>query len=343
MTLFTGIEHPIIQAPMAGVQGNELTIAVCKAGGLGSLPCAMLDGEQIDSELQKITSATSAPYNVNFFCHQQPAFDQLKEAQWRAQLAPYLALFDINKDAIPQGAGRQPFSQAIADVLENYKPPVISFHFGLPDSRLLERVKSWGSTILSTATTVDEALWLEANGADAIIAQGLEAGGHRGMFLTEDLTSQSGTFSLLPQIAAAVKVPVVAAGGICDRQGINAALTLGAAAVQMGTAFLLCDETKTSALHRAEIVSDNAKHSAITNVFSGRPARSIVNKAVSMIGPINPQVQDFPHAAVAITEIRKCAEQRGSSDFSPLWCGQNPTGCKAIPAADLIKSLFASQ
>ena len=324
---------------MAGVQGSELAIAVCKGGGLGSLPCAMLSSEQIDSELQKISAATSAPYNVNFFCHQQPAYDQQKESQWRAQLAPYLAQFDIEPEAIPTGAGRRPFSQSIADVLEKYKPPVVSFHFGLPDSTLLTRVKSWGSTVLSSATTVDEALWLEANGADGIIAQGLEAGGHRGMFLSEDLTTQSGTFCLLPQIAGVVNVPVIAAGGIVDRRGINAAIALGATAVQMGTAFLLCDEAKTSALHRAAITSDNARHSAITNVFSGRPARSIVNRAVTEIGPINSAVQAFPYAAVAISEIRKRAEQGGSSDFSPLWCGQNSSGCKAIPAADLIRSL----
>lgn len=337
---FLGSDHPVIQAPMAGVQGSDLAIAVCKAGGIGSLPCAMLNPDQIKSEIEKIAAATANPFNVNFFCHQAPEFDQKKEQRWQSVLSPWFKQYSISPQDIPSGSGRQPFSGQTADVLEPFKPAVVSFHFGLPESGLLARVKSWGATVLSSATTVNEALWLEANGADGIIAQGLEAGGHRGMFLTDDLTSQVGTFALLPQIVNAVGLPVVAAGGISNSAGVKAALALGAAAVQMGTAFLLCDEAGTSALHRAAIKDKAASHTAITNVFSGRPARSIVNTAVREIGPLSNDVQSFPLAAAAITEIRKKAEAQGSSDFSPLWCGQNASGCREVSAGVLIGEIM---
>lgn len=337
---FLGSEIPVIQAPMAGVQGSDLAIAVCKAGGVGSLPCAMLGKDQIKSELEKMSLAGPSPFNVNFFCHQQPDFDQKKEQRWLSVLAPWFEEYEIDPQNIPDGGGRQPFCHEIADVLEPFKPAVVSFHFGLPDRDLVSRVKSWGTKVLCSATTVDEALWLEENGADGIIAQGLEAGGHRGMFLTDDLTSQVGTFALLPQIVNAVTLPVIAAGGICDSSGVSAALALGATAVQMGTVFLLCDEAGTSALHRAAIKDHQASHSCITNVFSGRPARSIVNKAIREIGPLTTDVQSFPLAAVAITEIRKKAEAQGSSDFSPLWCGQNASGCKELSAAALIDGIM---
>lgn len=340
MQNFLGVRHPIVQAPMAGVQNSRLAIAVCNAGGLGGLPCAMLDAGQLQAELQQIKAATSSPFNVNFFCHTTPEIDNGREQQWRQLLAPFLSQYNIKPENIAEGGGRSPFNHHIADVIEPFKPAVVSFHFGLPEQDLLNRVKAWGATVLSTATTVKEALWLEANGADAIIAQGLEAGGHRGMFLTDDLTTQIGTFALLPQIVKAVKVPVVAAGGISDRSGVQAALALGAAAVQVGTAFLLCDEASTSQLHRNALKSDDAIHSAITNVFSGRPARGIVNKAMRAIGPINTAVPDFPFGAVAMTAIRNKAEAAGCSDFSPLWCGQNSAGCREVSARELIQGLI---
>lgn len=338
-TTFLPSEFPIIQAPMAGVQGSELAVAVCEAGGIGSLPCAMLNGDQITDELKKITSSTSQPFNVNFFCHQETEYDQAKEQKWRAQLAPWFDQFGVVEKDIPTGSSRLPFSHQSADAIEPFKPAIVSFHFGLPEAGLLARVKSWGATVLSSATTVDEALWLQANGVDGIIAQGLEAGGHRGMFLSDDLSTQVGTFALLPQVVKAVDLPVVAAGGISSGGGVNAALGLGATAVQMGTAFLLCEETLTSSFHRAAIQEHRTRPTAITNVFSGRPARSLVNRAVREVGPISTEVQDFPLAVVAATEIRKKAEAAGSSDFSPLWCGQNADGCKEVPAAVLIKEV----
>lgn len=335
-----GIEHPIVQAPMAGVQDSRLAIQVSEAGALGSLPCAMLNAEQLQVELTKISSATKRPFNVNFFCHKEPVADNERERRWRLQLEPFFNEYEINPQDIPAGGGRQPFSHEVADVVEPFKPVVVSFHFGLPESGLLARVKSWGSTVVSSATTVREARWLEAHGADVIIAQGLEAGGHRGMFLTDDVTTQVGTFALLPQVLDAVNVPVIAAGGIADRAGIRAALSLGASAVQMGTAFLLCDETNTSQLHRDALKSEDAVHSALTNVFSGRPARSLVNRAVRQLGPMNPDVQSFPLAAIPIAALRNRAEALDSADFSPLWCGQNPAGCKEVPVAELIKGLI---
>ncbi len=338
---FLGVELPIIQAPMAGVQDSDLTIAVSSAGGLGSLPCAMLELDMIDAELNTITENTDKSFNVNFFCHTPPIVNAERESRWRAELQPYFTEYHIDADSIPAGASREPFRTQVVDVLEKYKPKVVSFHFGLPERKLLTKIKSWGTKILASATTIEEARWLEAHGADGIIAQGLEAGGHRGMFLTKDLTTQVGTLSLLPQIIQNVSVPVVAAGGICNAQGVTAALSLGAIAVQVGTAYLLCSETKTSQLHRAAIKSQTANHTAITNIFSGRPARSIVNRAVKEIGPINTHASEFPLAATSITALRKEAESKKCSDFSPLWCGQNASGCKEVSASALTKELAA--
>src|SRR3954469_11929597 len=334
-----GIELPIIQAPMAGVQGSALAVAVCNAGGLGSLPCAMLSTDALRKELEAIRSQTSRPYNVNFFCHTPPAFDAAREAAWRALLAPYYQEYGIDSSSIAGGPGRAPFTAEAADVLEEFRPPVVSFHFGLPAADLVDRVRAWGAKILSSATTVEEALWLEARGVDAVIVQGLEAGGHRGHFLSHDLTAQMGTFALVPQVVAAVKVPVIASGGIADAQGVAAALRLGAAGVQVGTAYLLCPESTTSAVHRAALQSEAARHTALTNLFSGRPARGIVNRIIKELGPMSTAVPAFPLATTAIAPLRAQAEKNGSGDFSPLWSGQNPSGCKEIPAADLTREL----
>jgi nitronate monooxygenase len=200
-------------------------------------------------------------------------------------------------------------------------------------------VKGWGSKVLGSATTLDEAVWLEAHGADAVIAQGLEAGGHRGHFLSHDLTLQIGTLSLVPQLVRALGVPVIAAGGIADAQGVAAAMALGAAGVQVGTAFLLCPEATTSALHRAALQSDAARHTALTNVFTGRPARGIVNRVIRELGPIGSAPPAFPLATAGIAPLRTKAEAQGSGDFSPLWSGQNATGCKPLPAQDIVQSL----
>lgn len=337
-----GTRVPLIQAPMAGVQGSALAIAVSQAGALGSLPCAMLGPDAIRSELSALRAALGErPYNLNFFCHRPPAPDAAREARWRETLAPHFAEFGIDPAAIAPGAGRNPFSAEAAELIEAWRPPVLSFHFGLPDEALLRRVRGWGAKVLASATTVAEGRWLQAHGADAVIAQGLEAGGHRGHFLSDDLTQQPGLFALLPQLVAALDVPVIAAGGIADAAGVAAALALGAAGVQAGTVFLLCDEATTTPLHRAALRSDAARHTALTNLFTGRPARGIVNRVMREIGPLSAAAPKFPLATTAIGALRARAEAAGSSDYSPLWAGQNVSGCRTVPAAQIVQALAA--
>ena len=333
------VRLPIIQAPMAGVQGSELAAAVSNAGGLGSLPCALLSLDALAKEMVALTSKTSQPYNINFFCHPQPAPDPRREMEWRAALAPYYEELEIDAATIPSGPGRTPFSHEAADVIEGFRPPVVSFHFGLPARELLQRVRGWGAKVLSSATTVDEARWLEAQGVDGIIAQGLEAGGHRGMFLSADVNTQIGTLALVPQIARAVSIPVVAAGGVADAAGVVAIRLLGAAAAQVGTAYLLCPEATTSTIHRAALTSDAARITALTNVFTGRPARGIVNRIVRELGPMSERAPAFPLASAAIAPLRAEAERRGLSDFSPLWAGQNISGCREVSAGVLTSDL----
>ena len=334
-----GLDVPIIQAPMAGAQAGALAAAVSAAGGLGSIGCATLSTDGIRKELEIIRGHTDRAFNVNFFCHEPPRQDDAREAAWRERLGPYYREFGIDASSIPAGPGRAPFSAEAADLLAEAPPKVVSFHFGLPSAGLLAQVKSWGSLVISSATTVDEARWLEAHGADAIVAQGVEAGGHRGMFLTDDLTTQVGTLALLPQIVRAVRVPVIAAGGIADAAGVRAVLALGASVAQIGTAYLRCPESTISRIHRDALASDAARHTVLTNLFTGRPARGIVNRFIREVGPMNDAAPRFPLATSAITPIRAKAEAAGSGDFSPLWSGQNATGCKAIPAAELTREL----
>ncbi len=334
-----GTRLPLIQAPMAGAQGSAMAVAVSRAGALGSLPCAMLTPEGIQAELNAITRQTDRPYNLNFFCHTPPVPDPAQEARWREVLAPYHAEHGIDPTQIVAGPGRAPFSHAVCDAIESFRPPVVSFHFGLPASDLLARVKGWGATVLSSATTVAEAQWLAEHGADAVIAQGLEAGGHRGHFLSHELTAQLGTLALVPQVVRAVGCPVIAAGGIADAEGVRAAMALGASGVQVGTAYLLCPEATTSAVHRAALQSLAAPHTALTNLFSGRPARGIVNRVMRELGPLNAAAPAFPLATAAVAPLRTRAEAQGLDDFSPLWAGQNASGCRPVPAAEVTAAL----
>lgn len=334
------VDRLLLQAPMAGSQGSALALAVCGAGGIGALPAATLTPEALVQELTALSQGTARPWNVNFFCHTPPVPDAAREARWREALAPFYAEAGMDVAAVPAGAGRVPFSHAVADVVEPFRPPIVSFHFGLPAPDLLARVKGWGSVLLASATTVEEAIWLEAQGVDAVIAQGSEAGGHRGMFLSDDLTTQVGTFALLPQIMATVQVPVIAAGGISDAAGVRAALALGAAGVQVGTAYLCSDEALTSPIHRAVLQSEAARHTALTTLFSGRPARGIVNRVMRELGPLNPSAPAFPTATAAIAPLRAHWEKQGRGDFSPLWSGQNASSCRSAPAADITRDLL---
>jgi nitronate monooxygenase len=334
-----GVEHPIIQAPMAGAMDHELVIAASEAGGLGSLPCAMLNPEAARAQLKIIRQRTSRPINVNFFCHTPPRPDPARERCWKARLACYYRELALDLDAPASTAGRAPFDEQMCALVEEVRPKVVSFHFGLPEPHLLARVKAAGCRILSSATTVAEARWLEERGCDAIIAQGYEAGGHRGMFLTADIATQAGTFALVPQVVDAVNVPVIAAGGIADARGIVAAIALGAAAVQIGTAYLFCPEAKISPAHRAALRAASDDATALTNVITGRPARGILNRIMREVGPISAEAPPFPLAAGAIGPLRSRAEASGSGEFSPLWSGQAAALCREVTAAELTRAL----
>ncbi len=336
-----GTSLPILQAPMAGSQGSALAAAVSNAGALGALPCAMLSPDAMRKELLALRAATDKPFNVNFFCHAEPPPSPEREAAFMASLAPYDRELGVDRAAAPPPPARRAFNRDALEMLGEFRPAVVSFHFGLPSPDLLDEVKRLGAVVLSSATTVEEARWLEDKGADAIIAQGIEAGGHRGHFLSNDIAVQVGTFALVPQLVNAVKVPVIAAGGIADANGVRAALSLGAAGVQVGTAYLLCPEATTSAVHRAAIAGDSAHVTAITNVFTGRPARGIVNRLMRDLGPMSSNVPPFPLAAKAVAPLRAKAEGKGSGDFSPLWAGQNVMGCKPVPAAEITRQLAA--
>ncbi|AMG31700.1 nitronate monooxygenase [Grimontia hollisae] len=335
-----GIDIPLVQAPMAGVQNSRLAIAVNDAGGLGSIPCGMLSAEQIVDEIEQFREASSNPYNLNFFCHPSLPFDEICHRRWRAELKPFFTRYGIDENTLDNRASRLPFSHEIADVIAPYAPPIISFHFGLPEPSLLDRVKGWGTKVFSSATTVEEAVWLEQHGCDAVIVQGVEAGGHRGMFLTESLDSQRPTFDLLQDVVDAVGLPVIAAGGIATRGHVEHALSLGAAAVQVGTAYLLCHEANTSALHRQALKSSAAQHTALTNVFSGRPARGIVNGAMASLGYINACAPVFPYASIEMAPLRAAAEKEGRDDFTPLWSGTNNAHCEEVSAADITRMLM---
>jgi len=334
-----GIELPIIQAPMAGASGSEMAIAVGIAGGLGSLPCALLNAAKAREEIGVIKQRTTNPLNVNFFCHTPPGPDPDRDRAWQELLARYYTELGIDQSAPVAGLGRAPFDERMCEVVEEFKPEVVSFHFGLPDRSLLQRVKASGCRVLSSATTVEEARWLQDRGCDAIIAQGYEAGGHRGMFLTDNLASQPGTFALIPQVVDAVKVPVIAAGGIADGRGVAAAFALGAAGVQIGTAFLFTPESLITELHRAVLAGARDDQTALTNVFTGRPARGIVNRIMREIGPISKQAPAFPTAGGALAPLKAKAEATGSTDFSSLWSGQAASLGREIGAGDLIRHL----
>ena len=337
-----GIQTPLIQAPMAGSQDSRLAIAVAEAGGLGSVPSALMTPSHLVEEIAAFRRASSAPLNVNFFCHVSPVPDAAREAAWRARLEPYYRELGLDPSAIPDGPGRAPFTHDLADLLDGDPPPVVSFHFGLPAADLLARVKGWGAVVLASATTLEEGQWLAENGCDVVIAQGWEAGGHRGMFLSTDVGTQVGTFALVERLAGSLTVPVVAAGGIATTTGVRAARTLGAAGVQVGTAFLRSSEATTSPIHRATLASAAAGTTAVTHLFTGRPARGIVNRIMREMGAMDAEPPAFPLAGAAIAPLRAEAESRGLSDFSPMWAGQNATASREASAAEITEELCSA-
>ena len=332
-------EFPIVLAPMAGVMDAGLVIAAAEGGALGSLPCAMLSVEKAREQINIIRQRVAAPVNMNFFCHTPVDADPQREAKWKQRLAPYYNELGIDPAAPINAANRAPFDAAMCELVEELKPEVVSFHFGLPDQALLKRIKAAGCIVIASATIVSEAVWLEQHGADVIIAQGAEAGGHRGMFLTENIAGQPGTFALVPQVVDAVKVPIIAAGGIADGRGIAAAFALGAAGVQIGTAYLHCPESRIIPPHRAALAEAHDDNTVITNVMTGRPARGIANRVMREVGPISPDAPAFPHAATALGPLKAAAEKLGKVDFTNLWAGQAVGLRRDLPAAELTRML----
>lgn len=332
-----GVHYPLIQAPMAGVQDERLALAVSTAGALGSLPAAMLDANSLRAKLL-VLEESGAPYNVNFFTHRVTLHDAVVEAAWRTTLQPYYEELGVDPAQISSAAGRRPFDAQMAEVLEEFRPRVVSFHFGLPGKALLNAVKARGAFVVSSATTLNEALWLQDNGADGVIIQGLEAGGHRGHFLNDDVGAQSNTADLLAAVAKQIAVPVIASGGICDAEGVATAMAAGAAGVQVGTAFLLCDEALTGPVHRARLRNTTAP-TALTNLFSGGLARGLINRAMQDLGPVSSLAPPFPSASNAIAPLRAKAEALGLDAFTPLWSGTNRTGCLEGPAKSVVDAL----
>ncbi len=335
-----GIDLPIVLAPMAGNSTPELVAAVSNAGGLGSYGCAMLSREQLIEEARRMKALTNRSFNLNFFCHAPPNVTAEQERAWRDKLAPYYGEFGVDPNATVSGS-RRPFDDETCEVLLAIAPKIASFHFGMPNAQQVSRLKAAGMVLMSSATTSAEARRLVELGADVIVAQGFEAGGHRGMFLSTDISTQVGTMALVPQVVDAVNVPVIASGGIADARGVAAALALGAAAVQVGTAYLLSPQAKVSTMHRAALRATRDDATVLTNLFTGRPARGILNRFVRELGPMNTTAPQFPMAANAVTPLRAQVEQRGSGDFSPLWSGQAAALAHETDAAELTRNLAA--
>ncbi|WP_051206183.1 NAD(P)H-dependent flavin oxidoreductase [Oceanospirillum maris] len=333
------LAFPVLQAPMAGSQGSALAIAISDAGGLGALPCAMLSIEVLEAELELIRAKPDRLINVNFFCHQPPIAESKVIEAWHQRLSGYFDAFNLDAAQLPSGANRQPFSAEYLAAIAPFQPEIVSFHFGLPEASLLKPIKAWGGKILSTATTLEEGLWLQNQGVDLVIAQGLEAGGHRGHFLTDDLNLHRTTRDLVKVLVENLEVPVIAAGGIATSHDVDELLSLGALGVQVGTAFLLSPEAKTSALHRAALKSELNQNTAVTNLFSGRPARGMRNRFMLEQGDLVADVPSFPLASTAVTALRTAAESQGLHDFSPLWAGTRAAYCEERPAAEILQGL----
>ncbi|HEY1125187.1 MAG TPA: nitronate monooxygenase family protein [Sphingobium sp.] len=333
-----GVRFPIIAAPMAGAAGSELAIAALKAGALGSLPCALLSAGQMMVQAADVRAAVPGPLHLNFFCHDMP--DEVDETAWRASLAPYYTALGVAPPEEP-GIMRLPFSEEQCAAVETLRPEIVSFHFGLPGPALLGRVKATGALVLASATTVREAQWLAAQGVDAVIAQGAEAGGHASYFLDGAPEIHMGLFALLPQVVDAISVPVIAAGGIADARGVAAAFLLGASAVQIGTAFLHGPESRITPMHRAALASPDAVHTQFTRLFTGRPARGIPNRLMRDLGAMNPAAPPFPHAGTALAPLKAAAEAQSDPSFSSLWAGQASLLAGPISAGERIETLMA--
>jgi nitronate monooxygenase len=331
-----GITHPVIQAPMSGFTPPQLAAAVCNAGGLGSIGCAGLPPGLVREQVASLRHATNRPFNLNFFVHARPHASPEVTVRMQAKLAPYFKEFALG--AVPEP--REPFTTFDAERLElviELRPRVVSFHFGLPAPAAVRRIKDAGSIILSSATTVAEARWLEASGVDAVIAQGYEAGGHRGSFSASPGVGMVGTMALVPQIVDAVRVPVIAAGGIADGRGLAAAFALGASGVQIGTAFLGCPEATVSPPHLARLRSATDDGTELTRAFTGRSARSLRNRFVTEMADTEPL--EFPLQGSLAGPLWQLPDEEMRADFMPLWAGQAAPLTRDLPAGQLVEKL----
>jgi nitronate monooxygenase len=335
------IEIPFIQAPMAGSDSVALARSVSSTGALGSLACALLSPDEIRKAVRTLREGMTRPFNLNFFCHTMEAPAAAATERWKNFLRPHYERLGLDIQHVAKSRLRLPFDDEMCAVVEEVRPEVVSFHFGLPSPNLVERLKGQGIKILSSATSVREARWLASRGCDAVIAQGIEAGGHRGMFLEMNIATQLGLFALLPQVKDAVPVPVIAAGGVADARGVVAALALGASGVQMGTAYLFCPESNISPLYRGALEQAGDSRTALTNVFSGSPARGILNRYVEESGLMSDAAPGFPYAATLVGPLRAASERAGSVDYMQLWAGQAAGLAKSMPADRFTRELAA--
>jgi nitronate monooxygenase len=335
------IEIPIVQAPMAGSDSVALARSVSSTGALGSLACALLSPDAVREAIHGLRHEMARPFNLNFFCHAMEAPDPAAAERWKKFLRPHYQRWGLDIETVAESRLRMPFDEDMCAVVEELKPEVVSFHFGLPAPNLVNRLKRHGIKILSSATSVREAEWLESRGCDAIIAQGIKAGGHRGMFLETNSATQAGLFALLPQVTDTVSIPVIAAGGIADARGVVAAFALGASGVQLGTAYLLCQEANVSLLYRQALAQAADNTTALTNLFSGRPARGILNRFLQESGPMSDAAPAFPYAATLLAPLRAASERAGSVDYMQMWAGQAARLARPQPADEFTRNLAA--
>jgi nitronate monooxygenase len=333
-----GVTHPIIQAPMSGYVGPALVAAVSNAGALGSLGCGPLPPQAVRDQIEEIRRTSNRPFNLNFFVHKAPRIDARVARRVRERLAVYYD--ELGVGAVPEPLDPLPrFDEERLQLILDLRPRVVSFHFGLPPSEMLTRIKHAGCVVLSSATTVAEAKALEAQGADAIIAQGFEAGGHRGTFTSGAGAGLIGTMALVPQVVDAVRVPVIAAGGIADGRGIAAAFALGAAGVQIGTAFLGCPEATVSGHYREALHRAADEDTRLTRVFTGRPAHALRNRLIDEMG--DAETLEFPVQLSLMQGLFRANGEASRVGFPPLWAGQAVPLTRDLPAARLIEAFVA--
>ena len=334
------VQHPIIQAPMAGVSTPQLAAAVSNAGALGSLGLGTSTPQQAQAMIQATRTLTDKPFNANVFCHSPAIPDSMREAAWLAHLEPFFAEFGAQPPASLAESYRSFLAEEeMLEMLLSEQPTVVSFHFGLPPNEWIRALREAGMVTLACATTPAEAELIEAAGVDAVIAQGVEAGGHGGAFDPAQ-DQQIGTFALIQLIGRRSRLPVIAAGGIMNGQGIAAAMRLGAAAVQLGTAFILCPESAANAQHRAALQSERAYHTQLTSAISGRPARGMVNRLFTEIDvPSKPDLPDYPITLDATKALNAAANAQGNYDFAVQLAGQGAPLARAMPAGQLVETL----